>query len=77
MNVQSGSERHQFRRLHGVFALMKYVNTPHRLELYASLEAVRCQTHFPCIADLMIRQRVQEACIKSCQEWFIAVYWRS
>ena len=44
MNVQSGSDEHRFRRLHAVFALIKHVNTPHRLEFYASLEPVRVIT---------------------------------
>jgi hypothetical protein len=73
MNVQSGSDNHQFRRWHGTLALIKRVDTPHRLELYASLESVRGHTRFPCVADPRIGQRLQDACIESCQEWFIAV----
>jgi hypothetical protein len=29
---------------------------------------------FPAFPILMIGQRVQDACVESCQEWFIAVF---
>jgi hypothetical protein len=40
MNIQSGGDKHQFRRLHGALALIKHINAPDRLELYSSLEPV-------------------------------------
>jgi hypothetical protein len=74
MHVQSGSERHQFRRFHEALGLVKHVKYPHRSELYASLEPVRIKITFSAFLILLIGQRVQDACIKTCQEWFIAVY---
>lgn len=73
MNVQSGSNEHKFRRLHGELALIKHVDTPFRLEMYASLESVSHHSCSPYIANPRIVQRLQDACIESCQEWFIAV----
>jgi hypothetical protein len=40
MNVQSGSEQHQFWRLHQILAQMKYVRTTNGDEMRCSLETV-------------------------------------
>ena len=72
LDVQPGSDHHQFRRFHKAMALLcDPANSPIRGELCSANELVGCQSCL--IASLTFGQEIQDAGVRSCQESFIAV----
>jgi len=74
MDIKSGNDNFRFRRVHQIMVFIQHLTPSIHIDMCASLESVGSWTllvlrHWPLIPE----QNLNEACVKSCQEWFIAV----